>query len=213
MGTQDWNWFGIIQSTAALITMIIAWVALNTWKKQQNAEHITTYLDNLSTSLHALIQSTFIPFEKIKIMQTEINNYIELSISEGSSTREGLKNFITHRGNDYGMSLSENLNISNKLIADINTNLVKGEIYSLKDNANIKINCENVVKKVNALRAIASMLSLRNVNLENEQAMLTMSLLEHINAENQIIEIKSFEDEFIKIVKEIYTKNYHTIEA
>ena len=206
----NWNWSGIIQSCAALGAFIIAWVALNSWQKQQNANHVTYFIDDLTNKVHELLQSISKPISRMEVMNIEISSYLTRSEEVGNSDYEAITKFLEEKGEDYGKNLFDDLKDSKKNIAELNSLIVKGQIFSIDDYSIIQNNCEGIINLIRGIEGIALLVSLTNLHWANSKVRERIMPLLNINIQNIQNEFERYQKDYLTKAKEIYTKNYHT---
>lgn len=90
----NWNWSSIIQTSSIFLTMVAAFCALGTWKKQHKTQLVVSFLNELTDEISLLRNHMNVIFETYKVIDISIISYKEVSQSRGESEIKGIHNFI-----------------------------------------------------------------------------------------------------------------------
>ena len=204
----SWNWSGIIPSITGLITVYIAYVALTSWKKQHKSQRVTKLLDELTDSIHELVQCINVPIQHLMIVHIGLESYKHNTDLNKELAYPEAVSFIEKEGKEYSECLIEALENCEKTVNKLRSLVVKGQVYGIKNYNNCQNACNKIIWQFDRLQVVSIILGSRNMNWEHPKVIKQIKTLLEINPESIESHLKENQKEFIKFVKNAYENEY-----
>lgn len=193
------DWLEVIQTIASCLTVLAAFIAINTWKHQAKAQKQTDFLDELTDSVHEYIQALSRPCECLKNARIGFSSYCNTIGTSYGSLEQGAVAYIKARGEGDAKRMWEFLEPSSRLIAKINALVAKGQIYGFSGYEG----CVNAVKMLTwqqgRLQVVATMLGDAHLNWENTEVKGMLSKMFAITPEDIAIHQNENEVKFLDL--------------
>lgn len=204
----DWNWGSIIQSVTGIATLVIAWVALGSWKTQQRSHKITELLDRLTDSVHEFVQSISAPVQHVSFIHIGMESCkYDREINNNLAYPEAIR-FIEKEGRENSARLMESLNASENSNLRIRSLLIKGQIYGIENYEECMKACNLIVWQYDRLQALRSMLRGQNMNWEHPKVIEQLGKVLEITAEDINKHLSENQMVFLNFVQSAYKKLY-----
>lgn len=126
-------WFDLIQTVSAVAIIIIAWMALQTWKDENKASKRTDFLDELADSALEYINRIDSAVSMLGLIKFDLSNHVVVGEEFNSYDNPKLVSFIKTYGRKYGDTLSKTLEDSQNSLAKLGALNAKGKIYDFED--------------------------------------------------------------------------------
>ena len=203
-----WNWSGIIQSIAAFITVAIAYLALSSWKNQHKTQKITSFLDELTESIHEYVRLINIPVQHLQFIKIQIDSYKSNSTLDEELKFPEAVMFIKSKGKEESKNLLDSLNPCDKSLNKIHSLIVKGQVWNINDYGRCQEACMLMIKQYERLQAVSSIIGNPNLNWKNEKVEKTLESILEVTPEDIEYQLNKNQIAFITFVKKTYEKVY-----
>ena len=203
----NWDWSGIIQSTASVVVASVAIYALTTWKQQQKAQKQTDLLDELTDTVHEYLQLMVQPIEMLKFMRISIDSQIDSRTNRDKIKNPKVEAYIESRGENDSKKLWEYIRKCNSSVAKIQSLVAKGQVYGLLNYYVCQNTCEMLLWQHKRLQVVASVIGSPTMNLENPLVQESIDNMLKVTPES----IKDHMDEQYKKYIEFVGENYRAI--
>lgn len=169
------NWSNTIQCIASVATAIIAYIALNTWKKQSRANNITNFLDALTEAVHEYLQTISQSVEILKKVQIGLKSYIPLPQDEyKNNSYAKIISYIEKAGVSDSVLLFKALERCCPSVNKIQSLLAKGQIYNFEHYNNCQNSCSMLVWQFQRLQSVAAVIGHNSMNWDNQEVQKSM---------------------------------------
>lgn len=201
----EWNWTDIIASVTGILTVIVAFSALYTWKDQLKADKRFKLLDDLTDNVNEFVELLNVPIQHIKYIKMHINSL------EG---HYGLNNdignpqvvyFIEQNGQEEGQRLIDSLSQCNESLKKIESLLIKGKVLDLKNYDECINACKSMINVYNAIQGFYVMISRDHLNWDNDVVQETLETV-IVNTDHMLLEqtVQDNQKKYVDFVKERY---------
>ncbi|WP_143165792.1 hypothetical protein [Ferrimonas marina] len=205
---NSWNWSGVTQSVTGIATLIIAWMALNSWRKQHKAQKVTGLFDELTDSIHELVQALGGPIQQLQFIRISIDSCkYDINLDKSLPHPEEIC-YIKKEGQESAARLNVQLKECAQPAHKIRSLLVKAQVYDIKSFENCSKYCECIVWQYDRLQVVYSILASDNLNWNHPKAIDFVDHLKNITPEDISAHLKENQIEYIKFVKGIYKKEF-----
>ncbi len=207
----SWNWSGIIQSVTGLGTLIIAFIALTSWRRQHRSQAVTKLLDQLTDSVHEFIQSIAPAVQMLKFVRIAIE-----SQKYNPDLNKNLKHpltvaYIEKEGRESADRLMELLKNSEQPVHRIRSLLVKGQVLGIPNYHECQNACNMIVFQFDRLQVVFSMLSSQNTNWEHAMVIKSLGNMMDITPEDITRHIDENQTNFLAFLKDTYEQEYKSV--
>ncbi len=207
-GLMNWDWSSIIQSGTGIATLVIAWIALSSWRTQHKSQKITELLDQLTDSVHEFIQAVSTPIQRLQFIHIGIDScQYDVEINRDLAYPEAIR-FIEKEGKENAERLMESLIPCEKAIHKIRSLIVKGQVYDIENYLDCQNACNLIAWQYDRLQVVYSILSSGNMNWEHPKVIERVKNLLEITSDDIEKHLKDNQIKFIKFVKSAYKKEY-----
>ena len=207
---SDVRWPETISALASIVTAVIAYLALQTWKQQDKARVRAEFLDSLVEAAHAFIAEIHKPIMLLEIARIGIKAH--RPASSGTDTAEvspeGAVAYIKKYGDQHGKRMLEELGSMQPIVIKLRSLAAKGQVYKFDGYAR----CYNAVAVLTShfdrLEAFTAMIISSSMNWENPEA---RALLEKVIAvdENEMRDsVRTNNLELLEFARLVYEKIY-----
>ncbi|WP_411991810.1 hypothetical protein [Agarivorans sp. DSG3-1] len=205
-----WDWGEMIQVATGVGTLIIAWVAMSTWKKQLKVQKVTGLLDELTDSVHEFIHQVSLPTQQLQYIRIAIKS-MQYDMSLNNELKHPrLVRYIEKSGNEAALKLKDNLIPCDSSVHRIRSLIVKAQVFQIEDFDKCSNACLMLVWQYDRLWAIYSMLCSSGMNWEHPDVIKQLDDIDkitHIEIEQAL---SQHQVKFLEFVKETYNEQYKT---
>lgn len=205
---STWNWSGVITSTTSLITVIIAYIALSSWKKQHKTEKYTLFLDELTDAIHEYLQLIQVPVQQLKFIKIAINCYQNTPRLNNSLSHPEAVLFITEKGTQEAKALRSSLSSCQNSFNKIKSLSVKGQILNIENYSSCFQSCEQLTWQHGRLEAFCTIIGNPHLNWENPTVNESLESVLAITSEEIQAILNKYHIEYLNFVKTTYSKLY-----
>lgn len=204
----SWDWSGIIQSITGLGTLVLAFIALTSWRRQHRSQAVTNLLDQLTDSVHEFIQSIspavqMLSFVRIGIESQEFNRDLNRSLSYPVAVA-----YIEKEGRESADRLMGLLKNAEQPVHRIRSLLVKGQVLGISNYYECQNACNMIVWQFDRLQVVFSMLSSQHMNWEHPKVIENLSSMMSITPEDISQYISESQNKYLEFLKDTYAKEY-----
>jgi phosphoglycerate-specific signal transduction histidine kinase len=204
----SWNWSGIIQSTSGLGTLIVAIVALTSWRRQHRSQAVIRLLDQLTDSIHDFIQSISpavqkLTFIRIGIESKEFDKDIDKSLEHPLAVA-----YIENEGREAADRLMALLKDAEQPVHRIRSLLVKGQVLSIPNYHECQNACNMIVWQFDRFQAVYAMLSSQHMNWRHPEVVEQLGKVMDITPEDITRHLEENQKKYLVFLKETYAQEY-----
>ena len=168
----SWDWAGIVQSFATIFMAVIAYKALETWKRQSKAANANRLLDELTDAVHEFINEMTAPIEMLKMIKIGIESHSGLpprrtDISVPRSIAAEVA-YIESHGEEDSKRLRAHLDRCNSSLTQIRSLSAKGQVLDLPNYVESMNSCKMLTWHYDRLQAVCTIIGSTHMYWENE---------------------------------------------
>lgn len=164
------NWVDGVEAASALAMVVIAGLALRTWRKQDKAQREAGFIDDLVEAAH-----TYISQMPVAITLADISKIGMRGYSNGpEATVEGAIAWIEQDGKRQSKQLMDALAAVQPSLVRLRSLVIKGQVFKLEDYAICKDTVAILGWQFDRLQALAVAIGSPNWNWQNPE------ILEHL---------------------------------
>lgn len=123
------NWFDGVEAASALAMVVIAGLALRTWRKQDKAQKEAAFIDELVEAVHTYIAAMPVPITMADIAKIGMRAYAKSS----EQAVEGAISWIEHNGDREGKRMMEALDAVQPSLGRVQSLTAKGQVFKFDD--------------------------------------------------------------------------------
>lgn len=203
-----WDWSGIIQSITGLGTLVLAFIALTSWRRQHRSQAVTNLLDQLTDSVHEFIQSIspavqVLSFVRIGIESQEFNRDLNKNLNHPLAVT-----YIEKEGRESADRLMGLLKNAEQPVHRIRSLLVKGQVLGISNYHECQNACNMIVWQFDRLQVVISMLSSQHMNWEHPKVIESLGSMMNITPEDISQHISENQKKYLAFLKDTYAKEY-----
>lgn len=207
----SWNWSGIIQSITGLGTLIIAFIALTSWRRQHRSQSVTKLLEQLTDSMHEFIQSIspavqMLSFVRIGIESQEFNRDLNKDLKHPLAVA-----YIEKEGRESADRLMELLKNAEQPVHRIRSLLVKGQVLGISNYHECQNACNMIVWQFDRLQVVFSMLSSQHMNWKHPKVIVNLDSMMDITPEDISQHINENQKKYLAFLKDTYATEYKSL--
>ncbi|WP_419833475.1 hypothetical protein [Endozoicomonas atrinae] len=204
----SWNWHSFIQSATGLVTLILAYYALGSWKRQHKSQKVTELLDELTDSVHDFVQTIRVPVQCLQFIHIGIDScQYDRELNTELKYPEAIR-YIEKEGREAATELMASLKASESSVHRIRSLLVKGQIYNIENYEECMNACNHIVWQYDRLQVVYAVLRGQNMNWEHPKVIESVGNLLEITSDDINNYLKENQVAFLKFVKAAYSKEY-----
>ena len=205
---RDWEQVSsLFQLTVAIWVAYVATEALNTWRKQLRAEKQTSFIDELTDTIHEFIILMASPINSLAIAKMEIEAYKGAAFGfEQYENAEAIA-FINKDGPDTSARITADLALVRPVLAKMQSLAVKGQVLGLQDYPACHKACQMLAWSHNQLQVFCSIIGSRSSrNWEHPLVKKNLNTLSEIDADRINANLEEQHRVFIEFAKKAYEK-------
>lgn len=205
----DWNWLGIIQSLSGVATLVIAYLALTSWKKQHKSQKITSLLDELTDSIHDFIQSVSVPAQHLQYIHIAIEScQYDVDLDKELEYPETVR-YIQKEGRESATRLMDYIRPCSASVHKIKSLVVKAQMFNIENFQDCINACEMITWQYDRLQVVYSILSSNNMNWRHPKVIEHLGHLSDITYEDIQKHLSESQVSYLKFVKASYSREYN----
>ena len=199
------NWQAIIQSVVGICVVIIAALALSTWKRQIKAHKHIEFLDELTDTIHNFILSMSEPIFHMEFTKIGIDSYKGLH-----NEPEDIKNpeavaFIKERGKSTEGNTRECLMAVKPILSKMQSLVTKGQIFGIDNYYQCQDVCAMLGWSYNQIVHFFSFIGHQNWYWYNPEVQSTLEKILSINPEDIKNNLAEQNTKFLLFARQAYT--------
>mgnify|MGYP000861038424 CR=1 FL=1 len=202
------DWLELIQTIAACLTVVAAFLAINTWKHQSKAQKQTDFLDILTDTVHEYIEALSRPQEYLKFLRIGFESYRGLHGSEDDSLKGGVISYIEKNGEHDAKRMWKYLEPSGRLASKVNALVARGQVYGFAEYDQCRRSVEMLLWQHQRLQVVASMIGSTSLNWANPMVQQSIENMLTVQPENVVQLLKEHDVDFIEFVNTNYKRIY-----
>ncbi|WP_139315599.1 MULTISPECIES: hypothetical protein [unclassified Pseudomonas] len=207
----SWNWSGIVQSITGLGTLIVAFIALTSWRRQHRSQAVTKLLDELTDSVHEFVQSIspavqMLSFVRIGIESQEFNRDLNRELQHPLAVA-----YIEKEGRESADRLMTLLKNAEQPVHRIRSLLVKGQVLGISNYRECQNACNMIAWQFDRLQVVFSMLSNQHMNWEHPKVAENLGSMMDITPEDITRHINESQKNLLAFLKDIYAQEYKSV--
>ena len=200
------NWQAIIQSVVGICVVIIAALALSTWKRQIKAHKHIEFLDELTDIIHNFILSMSGPIEYLKFTKMGIDCYKGLHNEPEDMKNPEAVAFIKKRGKSTRDNTRECLTAVIPILSKMKTLVAKGQIFGIDNYSQCQNTCAMLEWSYNQIVSFFSIIGEQHLNWSNPEVQSTLGKILSINHEDINNNLTEQNTKFLLFAKQAYAK-------
>ncbi|QQX81102.1 hypothetical protein JK628_04310 [Shewanella sp. KX20019] len=203
-----WDWGEIIKISTGAGTLIVAWVAMSTWKKQLKVQKVTDLLDDLTDSVHEFVQHISLPIQNLQYIRIAIDS-MEYDIDLNKKLEYPLLvRYIEKSGSETALKLKDYLTACDPSVNRIRSLIVKAQVFQIKNFDTCYNACQMLVWQHDRLWAIYSMLCSSGLNWEHPDVVKQLGEIDNITHKELQEALNENQVAFLEFVKATYSEQY-----
>ena len=200
-------WLDVIQTLAPLATAIIAFCALQTWKKQDKAKREVEFLDALIEEIHCYIAQMSTPIALIEIDRLAMKGYEPTKKSDDQKIKGAIA-YIEKNGQHAYKRLCEALETVQPSTIRLRSLIAKGQVFKFENYAK----CHNAVAMItwqfDRIEAFAAIIGSSSLNWSNTAVLKTLENVLTIQADDIRNQLEESNVAILEFTTNTYSKLY-----
>jgi hypothetical protein len=200
----EWNWIEIIKIIISLGMVIIAWLALQTWKKKSKAQRQCDFMDEITNSAHEFIASMTDPTEIVKYIKIGIQSHAGAFDLDQSIKNAEAVAYIQKHGQEDSKKLLEYLNVCKPSLIKLRSLAAKGQVLGLINYAD----CQNAVRMLTwqyeRIQALCVIIGSPSLNWHNTEVQQTLGKVIQFDPDEIRKDIETYSVQLLTFVKNNY---------
>jgi hypothetical protein len=200
-------WFEAIQAVAGVVTAIIAWRALESWKRQDKAKREAEFLDALVDASHAYIAELPAPITLVQMAKIGMESHIA-TWKEGDQTIQGAIAYIEKHGKDDSRRLYDSLERVRPLASHLIALCKKGDVFNFRDYEKCRKAVLMLTWQKDRIEAFAVIIGSTTMNWEHPDVLKQLNIAIKLNPFEIRRDIEVNNTTLIEFSREIYGRIY-----
>lgn len=207
---SDVRWPETIGALASIVTAVIAYLALQTWKHQDRAKVKAEFLDSLVETTHAYIAEIHKPVMLLEISKIGMKAHEPVSNVSGPTelSLEGAISYIEKYGNEHGKRILEELGSIQPIVIKLRSLAAKGQVYKFDGYAR----CYNAVAVLTShfdqLEAFTATIITPGMNWDNSEVLGLLKKVTVIDENEMRASVEKHNVELLEFARLAYEKIY-----
>lgn len=199
-----------ITATASIATAVIAFLALQTWKKQDQAKVKSEFLDSLVESTHAFIAEIHKPIMLLEIARIGIKTHRPAfsGTDMAEVSPEGAVAYIKKYGDQHGKRMLEELGSIQPIVIKLRSLAAKGQVYKFDGYAR----CYNAVAVLTShfdqLEAFTATIITPGMNWDNSEVLGLLKKVIAIDENEMRASVEKHNVELLEFARLAYEEIY-----
>lgn len=202
------DWLELIQTIAACLTVVAAYLAINTWKHQSKVQKQTDFLDVLTDAVHEYIEALSRPQEYLKFLRIGFESYRGLHGSADDSLKGGVITYIEKNGKHDAQRMWEYLELSGRLASKLNALVARGQVYGFSQYDQCRRSIEMLLWQHQRLQVVASMIGSTSLNWANPMVQQSIDNMLTVQPEDIASLLNIHNKAYIEFVNANYKRIY-----
>lgn len=202
------DWLEFIQTMAASLTVVAAFLAINTCKHQSKAQKQIDFLDVLTDKVHEYIEGLSRPKGYLKFLRICFECYRGLNGSADDSLKGGVIAYIEKNGEHDAKRMWEYLESSGQLASKINALVAGGQVYGFVEYGQCRRSIDMLHWQHQQLQVVASIVRSTTLNWENPMVQQSIENMLTVQPDDVARLIKEHKIAFIEFVNTKYKRIY-----
>ena len=204
----SWNWLEILKTSTGFGTAIIAWLALQNWKRQSKAQKETAFLDEITDAIHEFIDLIAAPMEMVRFIKIGVSSYSGLPQLDRSLKYPEAVAYIQKQGAEDAKRLYEYLKPCTPILSKIRSLVAKGQVFEFEDYSECQNACRLITQQHEQIQAICALIGNPNWNWQNPQVEKTLGGVLAIDPDQMKQQVEQQNVKFIEFVRKSYAAAY-----
>ena len=200
------DWLKVAGALSQIGTLLIAAIALNTWKDQAKAKKQTDHLDELTDAVHEYIQTLAAPIQVLKFVRIGIESHLGDTSKYGSNA--SAIQYIERRGKEDSAELWRKLNEATASIARVKSLMARGQVYDLQEFSNGADSIRMLLWQHDRIQVVAAMIGNPNLNWEHPLVIGALKNALAVDPADIDAHLQKYDIEFIQFVQANYRRIY-----
>lgn len=205
---MEWSLIDILQLIVSIGTLAVACNALQTWKTQRKTEHITSFLDELTTEQHKFITRISAPVSMLNVIKIGIDSRVPLRENDPKH-HKAIISYIQEHGREDAKRFSNLLNECENSYNQIKSLLIKGQIYNINQFDELKESCEDITKYYTGLNAFSIIIGHDTAYWKNPEVEDSLDIVNSVLGTDISDNIEKAQKKYVPIVQSNYKLNYN----
>jgi hypothetical protein len=171
------DWLALINSSASLATVVIAFVALKSWKRQDRANREAEFLDQVIDATHNYVTRLPRAVELLRYARIGIISHAPMHDANAEPTIDGAIAYIAKRGSNVGDQLRQALSDIQPSVVRLRSLGDKGQIFRFPEYAKCVNGIAQITWHFDRLGAFLTTIESPSWNWENPAV---LSMLENV---------------------------------
>ncbi|WP_448212958.1 hypothetical protein [Colwellia sp. MEBiC06753] len=190
--------------------MVIAYLALTSWKKQHKSQKITSLLDELTDSIHDFIQLVSVPSQHLQYIHISIESYQNDPELDKELDYPETVRFIQNKGQESASRMMDYLRPCASPVHKIKSLVVKAQMFNIENFQDCVNACEMITWQYDRLQVVYSIISSNNMNWKHPKVIEHLGHLSNITYEDIQKHLNDNQLLYLKFVKASYSKEYNS---
>lgn len=202
---MEWNWLGIIQTAASIVTLWIAYLALTSWKKQHKSQKLTSLLDDLTD----FIQSVSVPAQHLQYIHIGIDScQYDADLDKDLDYRQTVR-FIQKEGRESASQMMDYLRPCAASVHKIKSLVVKAQMFNIENFEDCINSCQMITWQYDRLQVVYSILNSNNMNWKHPKVIENLGHFSKITYDDIQKYLSVNQLAYLKFVKASYSREYN----
>jgi len=198
------DWLSITQSITGICMVIIATIALTTWKWQIRAQKHIDFIDELTDTVHTFILLTSGPLASLKFAKIAIDSYSTTYKDTEELKNIGAIEFIKNEGKITREDIQKQLGALRPILSKMKSLAAKGQVFGITDYFKCQKACEMLEWSYNQIEAFSAIIGETTLNWKNPKVQGVLQKILSIDPEQIEKNLKEQNLEYILFAKQAY---------
>ena len=176
-------WLELVKAFAAAVTPIIAFVALQNWRRQDKAKREAEFLDQLTEETHAFIAGMSVPATLVEASKIGMHAHIP-TWEGGDQSVRGAILYIEKRGTDHAKLLMESLALVQLSMVRLRSLVAKGQVFKFQGYQKCQDAVAMLTWQFDRSQALMAFIASPHWNWENTQVLEQLKRIMEIDADD-----------------------------
>jgi hypothetical protein len=204
----SWNWLEILKVATGLWTAVVAWLALQNWKRQSIAQRQAAFLDELTDAVHEFIDRLSAPLAVLRFVRVAVASYSGLPQLDQSLKYPEAVAYIEKEGGEDAKALREYLKLCSPTLSKIRSLVAKGQVFGFDGYSECQNSCRLIVWQYERIQAICGIIGRPSLNWRNPEVEKSLGSVLSIDPDEVKRQIDEEYVKFIEFVGRAYAAAY-----
>lgn len=204
------DWLEVIRSFAPAGTAVIAFFALQNWKRQDKAKREIEFLDGMLDGAHAYILELYKPIILWRLTKTAMISFAPAGAAgdETSRATQGAPNYVQRHGAVEGRRLFEALEAIQPSLSKLKSLQAKGQVFQFEGYAKAYNALELLAWHYSRFEALAFLISSQSLNFAHPEVNKLLADLVAIEPDQVEKNIAEANKALIEFAQAAYRQHY-----